>query len=306
MVTAHQTAPVLYAFTLGLAAALNPCGFPMLPAFLALFTGTSDATGPAGASGTARIIRGLLAGASVSAGFVAVFGILGLLLEGGARLATSWLPWVMSAVGVLMTGAGISTLLGRAPALHLPGPRFRPQRSVLAMAGYGVAYATGSLSCSLPLFLAAVAGSVTGQGFQAGLATYLAYALGMGLFVTAAAVVTTTVGSAVVRRARTSGRWLASFSGITLTLSGAYLAYYWITELLDPTAVSPVTSAVTGVQGWFAAGITEQPLLSGILLGAIVLAAIAIVIHKIITESPGTAPGAKKGSTASENHTVNL
>jgi hypothetical protein len=67
-----------------------------------------------------------------------------------------------------------------------------------------------------------------------------------------------------------------------------------------------VTSAVTGVQGWFAAGITEQPLLSGILLGAVVLAAIAIVIHKIITESPSTAPGAKKGSTASENHTVDL
>ena len=119
---------------------------------------------PRPGSRAARITRGLLAGACVSAGFVAVFGVLGLLLEGGARLATGWLPWVMAAVGVVMAGAGISTLLGRAPALHLSAPRFRTRRSVLAMAGYGVAYAAGSLSCSLPLFLAAVAGSFTGQG----------------------------------------------------------------------------------------------------------------------------------------------
>jgi len=298
MVPANQAGPVLYAFTLGLAAALNPCGFPMLPAYLAIFTGTPDATGPTATAGTARITRGLLAGACVSTGFVTVFGVLGLLLEEGARLATGWLPWVMAAVGVAMAGAGISTLLGRAPALHLSAPRFRTRRSVLTMAVYGAAYATGSLSCSLPLFLAAVAGSVTGQGFQAGLATYLAYALGMGLFVTAAAVVTTTLGSAAVRRARSAGRRLAAVSGITLSLSGAYLAYYWVTELLDPTAVSPVTSAVTGVQGWFAAGIAAQPLLWATLLGGVVLTAIAVVIHRTLTEtpSPETRPEPSKGS----------
>ncbi len=30
---------ILFAFTLGLVAAVNPCGFPMLPAYLALFVG---------------------------------------------------------------------------------------------------------------------------------------------------------------------------------------------------------------------------------------------------------------------------
>lgn len=288
MVPANPAGPVLYAFTLGLVAALNPCGFPMLPAYLALFTGTPDAAGPKAASGTTRITRGLLAGACVSAGFVTVFGVLGLMLEAGARLATGWLPWVMAAVGIAMAGAGISTLLGRAPALHLSAPRFRARRSVLAMAGYGVAYATGSLSCSLPLFLAAVAGSLTGRGFPAGLTAYLAYALGMGLFVTAAAVVTTTLGSAAVRRARNAGRWLPAVSGITLTLSGAYLAYYWVTELPDQAGVSPVTSALTGAQGWLAGCVAAQPLLTATLLGTVVLAAIAVVIHRTLTEKPDT------------------
>ena len=63
------------------------------------------------------------------------------------------------------------------------------------MALYGVAYAAGSLSCSLPLFLAAVGWRPSPAMASAdGLASYLAYALGMGLFVTAAAVVAATAG----------------------------------------------------------------------------------------------------------------
>ena len=109
-----------------------------------------------------------------------------------------------------------------------------------------------------------------------------------------------------MRRARTAGRWLAAVSGITLSLSGAYLAYYWVKELLDPIAVSPVTSTVTGVQDWFAAGIAAQPLLWAILLGAVVLAAIVVVIYKIITETPDSAPGRReRQDTAREHHTVN-
>lgn len=299
MAPSISAGPVLYAFTLGLVAALNPCGFPMLPAYLAIFTDPTAGTarGTAAGSLAARITRGLLAGACVSAGFVAVFGVLGLLLEGGARLAMGWLPWVMAAIGVMMAGAGISTLFGRAPALHLSAPRFRARRSVLAMAGYGAAYAVGSLSCSLPLFLAAVAGSFTGKVLPTGLATYFAYALGMALFVTTAAVVTTTLGAAAVRNVRTAGRWLPALSGITLAVSGAYLAYYWVWDLLDPAGASPLTSAVTGAQGALAAGIAAQPLLSATLLGTVVLTAIAVVIRRTLTETPApaTRPEPSKG-----------
>ena len=204
------------------------------------------------------------------------------MLEGGARLATGWLPWVMAAVGIAMAAAGLATLLGRAPAVRLAAPRVRTRRSVLAMAGYGVAYAIGSLSCSLPLFLAAVAGSFGGQGFLAGFTSYLAYALGMGLFVTGAAVVTTTLGAAALRRARAAGRWIPAVSGTVLALSGLYLAYYWVAELLDPAGTTPVTSAVSAVQGRLSAALAARPLLSAALLGAVVLAAIASVVRRTL------------------------
>ena len=61
--------PLLYAFTLGLVAAVNPCGFPLLPAYLSLFVGEDTVGRPQ------RNLRALGAGASVAAGFVVVFGL---------------------------------------------------------------------------------------------------------------------------------------------------------------------------------------------------------------------------------------
>ncbi len=145
----------------------------------------------------------------------------------------------MIGVGLAMVAAGVMTLAGRGPSVHLPTPRVRPGRSALAMTGYGAAYAIGSLSCSLPLFLAAVGGSFTRRGAWAGLSTYLAYALGMGLFVTAAAVVTTTLGATALRHVRAASRWLPAVSGLVLTASGAYLVYYWVLRPARPPATRP-------------------------------------------------------------------
>ncbi|MGH8995872.1 MAG: cytochrome c biogenesis CcdA family protein, partial [Acidimicrobiales bacterium] len=59
--------PLLYAFTLGLVAAVNPCGFPLLGAYLAFFVGDGEL------DRSRRNLRGVAAGASVTAGFVVVF-----------------------------------------------------------------------------------------------------------------------------------------------------------------------------------------------------------------------------------------
>ena len=61
-------APLALAFTAGMVATVNPCGFAMLPAYLSYFLGiegTDD--GPA----EAGVLRALVVGAVVSLGFVA-------------------------------------------------------------------------------------------------------------------------------------------------------------------------------------------------------------------------------------------
>ncbi|MCQ9162805.1 cytochrome c biogenesis protein CcdA [Arthrobacter sp. STN4] len=279
-----------YAFTLGLVAAVNPCGFPLLPAYLALFTGRPDGGGTGRA---ARAARGLVSGTGVTCGFTAVFGTLGLVLVSGAALASGWLPWFMVAAGALMAALGISTLCGRPLYLRLPAPRLAPGgRTFAATFMFGIAYAIGSLSCALPLFLAAVGGSFTRLGFWAGLGCYLAYALGMGLFVTGAAVATAVAGAGLMRRFRQAGRFLPVVSGTVLAVSGLYLAYYWTAELLHFSLAAGPFGTVSAVQGDVTSFIAGHMALMALLLLAAVLAAVTAVARKNWT-SPREARGAE-------------
>ncbi len=273
-----------YAFTLGLVAAVNPCGFPLLPAYLALFAGGT------GGHRAARTGRGLISGAGVTCGFVAVFGTLGVVLVSGAALASGWLPWFMVAAGALMAALGVSTLCGRPLYLRLPTPRLAAGgRTFTATFMFGIAYAIGSLSCALPLFLAAVGGSFTRLGFWAGLACYLSYALGMGLFVTGAAVATALAGSGLLHRFRRAGRILPAVSGAMLAVSGLYLAYYWVAELRHIPMAAGLFGAVGAVQGDLTSFMAGHMAATAAVLLAAVLGGIAVVIYKTWT-SPGDAP----------------
>ena len=66
-------APLAYAFGVGMVATVNPCGFAMLPAYLSFFLGLEGA----GDDARTNVLRALLIGATITAGFVAVFGVLG-------------------------------------------------------------------------------------------------------------------------------------------------------------------------------------------------------------------------------------
>ncbi|WP_287934049.1 cytochrome c biogenesis protein CcdA, partial [Arthrobacter sp.] len=268
----------------GLVAAVNPCGFPLQPAYLALFAGGT------GGHRAARTGQGLVSGAGVTCGFVAVFGTLGVVLVSGAALASGWLPWFMVAAGALMAALGVSTLCGRPLYLRLPTPRLAAGgRTFAATFMFGIAYAIGSLSCALPLFLAAVGGSFTRLGFWAGLACYLSYALGMGLFVTGAAVATALAGSGLLHRFRRAGRILPAVSGAMLAVSGLYLAYYWVAELFHIPMAAGLFGAVGAVQGDLTSFMAGHMAATAAVLLAAVLGGIAVVIYKTWT-SPGDAP----------------
>ena len=84
--------PFALAFSAGLVATINPCGFAMLPAYLSYFMGLDDDQA-ARTSAAGGVGRGLVVGAVVSAGFLAVFGLAGILITAGSR------PWWRSCHG---------------------------------------------------------------------------------------------------------------------------------------------------------------------------------------------------------------
>ena len=85
--------PFGYAFGAGMVAAVNPCGFALLPAYLALYLGGREPERMP-SSGLVLLARAARIGLTMSAGFALLFGAAGLLLGFAATALVRLLPWV--------------------------------------------------------------------------------------------------------------------------------------------------------------------------------------------------------------------
>jgi cytochrome c-type biogenesis protein len=221
--------PFALAFTAGLVATVNPCGFAMLPAYLAYFMGLETASP---VTGPRAVGRGLRVGAVVSAGFLTVFGVAGILLTLGVQAVVGALPWAAMVVGVAIVLLGVLMLTGfelraRLPQISSAGGG----DGVRGLYVFGLGYAVASLSCTLPIFLVVVAGTIPQLGFLAGVLTFLVYGLGMSML-----LIVVTLALALGRRSmigwlRRSSRHVGRVTGGVLVLAGAYIVWFWATTL---------------------------------------------------------------------------
>lgn len=231
-------APLAFAFSAGLVATVNPCGFAMLPAYLSYFLGLEGSGGDRDAR--ASVGRALGVGSVVSAGFLVVFAVAGTLVTAGIRSFVDWVPWVALAIGLALVGLGIAVLLGFRLSPTLPhldkGGR---DRGVGSLFLFGVSYAVASLSCALPVFLV-VAGTVTRSNLVSGVAAFLAYGLGMSLVLVTLTVAIALARQSLVRALRAAMRHVDRVAGVMLVVAGAYIAYYWASDLdRDPGEGTP-------------------------------------------------------------------
>lgn len=215
-----------FAFGAGALATVNPCGFVMLPALVALQLQQVD-TGSVAAH-SSPVIRGLLFGGRVTAGFLLVFGALGLVLGLGARSIAQAFPYGGFIIGLALLAFGLWSLLGRR-ALPVPAwarPSFgRPTRGGLA---FGVAYAIASLSCTLPVFLAVVGGTLLLDGLAAAIVPFAGYALGMGAVLIAVTMATALSAGAATSFLRKVMPYVERTGSLLLIGIGAYLVLKWL------------------------------------------------------------------------------
>ena len=233
-----------FPFTVGLVAAFNPCGFAMLPAYLSYFLGLDTDAGEANRLTT--IIRGLLVGLVMTAGFVFVFGTFGALFETVINQGTvlDYTGYVTIAVGVAMAPMGLSMLAGRQFDLRLPKMnRGTGDRRLGSVFMFGVSYAVISLSCTIAIFLAAVTTSFNTSGWLEGMGNFLAYAIGMGVVITFLTMSLALAKTNIARDMRRVLPYVNRLSGAILVLAGVYLVNYGVWELQvldDPTASNPL------------------------------------------------------------------
>ncbi len=207
-------------------AAVNPCGFAMLPAYLALVV-SGEAR-----SRVVKVSRALAASTAMTVGFVVVFGVFGLIVSPVAASIQKYLPIVTVVIGVALLAMGVAMLAGKRLSVLLPAPsRGAPTRRLRSMFGYGVAFATASLSCTIGPFLAVSVTTLRSGDIVEGLWAFLAYGVGMGLVVAVLAVGVALATNAATVVARRALPYVARIGGGLLAIAGAYVAYYGFYEL---------------------------------------------------------------------------
>jgi len=238
---------IAYAFTAGMVATVNPCGFAMLPAYISYYLATGEGNpdslprtwGADVAQSIAfarqesirvRLLRALLVGATLTSGFVILFGLAGTLVSLGASAILAAMPWIGLLIGMALVLLGGWLLLGHRLALpglvQLPVRRERTLRSVFV---FGLAYGLASLSCTLPVFLVVVGSAFTSREVGAGLAQFLAYGLGMGVILTALTLSVALFKGVLVRYLQRLVPYVERAGAVLLLGAGGYIVYYWLT-----------------------------------------------------------------------------
>ena len=240
-------APLAIAFGSGMLATVNPCGFAMLPAYLGYFLGIDAHDRDVRSS----VARSLGVGLSVSAGFLIVFSVVGLAIYHVSASVDRWTPWATIVIGSGLVVLGIAMVRGFEPVVSLPklnrGGRTRSGQSMFV---FGVSYAIASISCALPLFTGAVAGTFRRENLVSSLAVFVAYSLGMTLVLLALTVSMGMARQSMVQWLRRALPFVTRVSGGVLVLAGAYLAHYGWYEMRVRAGKGGRSSAVDLVTGW--------------------------------------------------------
>ena len=284
------TGPIALAFTAGMVATFNPCGFSLLPAYIGAFVAGDHVHDRL----DQRILRAVGVAAAVSVGFIVVFASVGLIIDSIAGEARRQLPWVTIVIGGLLVVAGLAMAVGWKPRLAIRGPRFSTgTNSPRVMVGYGITYAVASLSCTIGPFLA-VTGTALSRSTAEGLATYIAYALGMGIIILVLSVASALAHSTVANHMRRLSRIAPRIGGILMVAAGAYAIWYgrWELAVYDGNLdTDPVIETAEDIRLWFvetiqSVGSQRLALLAALAIGTVV------ALTRLHNQSTAAAPPA--------------
>jgi cytochrome c biogenesis protein CcdA len=201
----------------------------MLPSYIFFQLGTEEDQ----ASVLERLLKALRIAIATTAGFTAIFGLVGFVVSAGGRWLTSVFPVAGLVIGLAMLGLGVWLLLSHRSLGILAASRVsvRPERSLWNMFLFGIAYAISSLSCTLPIFLVVIGSALGSAELFVSLAQFLGYALGMGAILAAITVGTALFREVVERWLRRLMPYVHRLSALFLVGAGVYLIYYWTFEV---------------------------------------------------------------------------
>lgn len=216
-------------FVAGMLAAVNPCGFVLLPTYLMYFLGLQGSDLKMTQRETLR--KALKVSASLSVGFMAVF----IVAAGVANYFTNWLTanakYATGFFGVALLILGAAMLFGfKLPFMNPQRLQGEKDQTVKSMFVYGVAYAIASLGCTIGFFISAVFATSRNAGALTGLRNGIAYGAGMAVLVGGLTVALAFANTGLLRLLRHGLQYMDRIAAAFVLISGLYLLwyFYWV------------------------------------------------------------------------------
>ena len=211
-----QLSTPAFAFVAGVMTIFSPCGYPLLPGYLARYLGTRPS------------VRFAITGSCLcTLGLVAVFVALGSLPSLFGAVVYQYVPWMIPVSGIVVAAMGVAMMLD----FRLPIPvlfSFAPRREgIVGFVLYGVAYGMASLGCSAPVFLSVVVFAFSFGSFFQGVMVFCLYALGMGITLMLLSIAIAKAGEHLLSRFVRRLQVIRRASGILMILTGFYVSYYF-------------------------------------------------------------------------------
>jgi len=222
--------PIIFAFFSGMAAAFNPCGAAMLPAYIGFQLGTYKS----GENLISLMIHGISFGLLSTLGFISLFSLVGVILITGGYFIGKFLPIFGLITGLSICGIGIwlvftntNISIQSASKVNLGNTQ-----GIWNMYIFGIGYGIASLSCALPLFLVAV-GLIAGTSLSSGkiietIIGCIIYGLGMGVVLILTSIGTIFFKQAISATINKLMKYIEIIGKLGMIVAGSYLIYYWI------------------------------------------------------------------------------
>ena len=223
-----------WSFSAGIAAFFNPCGFAMLPAYVAHYLGRH--ADEEGGVSPQTVVNGVSLGAIVSGGFLTTFLILGLAAAPLGSAIGAYIHWAGTIIGVALVILGVLMLLGNtgltvaalerlADRISAAGKDDSGSRGLKFYYFYGIAYAVASVGCTLPIFMIVLQSAIQG-GFANSVVQFGAYAMGMSVMMLALSVVMVLSKELIQRVMPMLMQGIRWVGGIIVIGAGGYLVWY--------------------------------------------------------------------------------
>ncbi len=213
IILASSIVELTFAFTAGVLSLLSPCSFPLLPGYMVYMLGTKGST-----------IRAIIGGVAFTLGLISTLSILGIVVSTLGGFVLEYIPLFQFVVALIIVAFGIVMILGMNLPPLLRGVPSVNRRSLIGMYSFGLAYGVAMSGCAAPIFFSILLYTATQEMVQ-GVATFTAYALGMGMIFIIVGIFAAEARDILIRKMVRITPLMNRLSGLGLLGAGIYMFF---------------------------------------------------------------------------------